>query len=186
MSLISKSANGIHLAGNLIGLTTGGAMENLNTQLPQHDSKDYQRDEVYQTLENFAEAIRGGDIKKIMSFYAEEVIAYDMMPPLEFTNKDKYQKSWEECFTSYFKFPVHFDYEKQKFAIEGDIAFTHALVHMSGESKSGEKMNSWMRNTTCLKKFGAKWLITHEHNSVPLDMNTTKGLMDLRPENLLH
>lgn len=161
-------------------------MENLTTQQPHYDHKTYQKDEVYQTLESFAEAIRKGDINHIMSFYADDVIAYDMMPPLEFTGKDKYQKSWQECFTSYFKFPVQFDYEKQKFAIEGDVAFTHALVHMSGEPKNEEKkVDMWMRNTTCLKKFGDKWLITHEHNSIPLD-NDMKGVTDLRPENLLH
>ncbi len=160
-------------------------MENLTNQLPQYDHKNYQRDEIYQTMESFAEAIREGDIKHIMSFYADDVIAYDMMPPLEFSGKDKYEKSWQECFTSYFKFPVNFDYEKQKFTIEGNVALTHALVHMSGESKDGEKMNMWMRNTTCLKKTGDKWLITHEHNSIPMDKEM-KGLVDLRPENYLH
>jgi len=160
-------------------------MENLTNQLPQYNHKNYQRDEVYQTMESFAEAIREGDIKHIMSFYSDEVVAYDMMPPLEFSGKDKYEKSWQECFTSYFKFPLNFDYEKQKFSIEGNVAFTHALVHMSGESKDGEKMDMWMRNTTCLKKSGDKWLIIHEHNSIPMD-NEMKGLTNLHPENYLH
>lgn len=161
-------------------------MENLNAQLPQYDRKTYQRDEVYQTLESFAEAIREGDIKNIMKFYSDDIIAFDMMPPLEFAGKEKYQKSWEECFTNYFKFPVNFDYERQKFTIEGTIAFTHTFVHMSGDPINGEeKVNIWMRNTTCLKKIGDKWLITHEHNSVPLN-NETKGMTDLHPENLLH
>lgn len=161
-------------------------MENLNTQLPKYNHKTYQRDEVYQTLESFAEAIREGDIKHIMSFYSDDIIAYDMMPPLEFAGIDKYQKSWQEFFINYFKFPVHFDYEKQKFSIDGNVAFTHALVHMSGEPQNGEKkVDMWMRNTTCLKKIGDKWLITHEHNSLPLDMEM-KGMPDLHPENLLH
>lgn len=162
-------------------------MENLNTQLPKYDHKTYQRDEVFQTLESFAEAIREGDIKHIMSFYSDDMISYDMMPPLEFTDKGKYQKIWEECFTSYFKFPIHFDYEKQKISVEGDVAFAHALVHMSGDPlKDGERIDMWMRNTTCLKKSGDKWQIVHEHNSVPLDKDSSKGLMELRPENLLH
>lgn len=160
-------------------------MDNTNTQLPHYDHNSYQRDEVFQTLESFAEAIREGNIEHIMSFYSDDIIAYDMMPPLEFSSKDKYKKSWLEYFINYFKFPVHFDYEKQKFSIDGDVAFTHALVHMSGEAKDGEMINMWMRNTTCLKKFGEKWLITHEHNSIPMDKDM-HGLSDLHPENLLH
>lgn len=161
-------------------------MENLNAQTPLYNHKTYQRYKVCQTLKSFAEVICKGDIKSIMEFYSDDIIAFDMMPPLEFTDKDKYQKSWQEYFTNYFKFPVHFDYEKQKFSIDGDVAFTHALVHMSGELKDGEeKVDMWMRNTTCLKKVNGKWLITHEHNSIPMD-NELKGLVNLHPENLLH
>lgn len=161
-------------------------MDNLTNQHLQYDQKIYPRDEVHQTLEKFAGAIREGDINHIMSFYSDDVIAYDMMPPLEFSGKDKYQKLWQEYFANYFKFPIHFDYEKQKITIEGDVAFTHALIHMSGEPKNEDKkMDMWIRNTTCFKKVGDKWLITHEHNSIPLD-NDMKGLANLHPENLLH
>ena len=161
-------------------------METFSTQELHHNLNTYLRDEVYQTLENFAEAIRIGNIEHIMSFYSDDVVAYDMMPPLEFTGKDNYQKSWEDCFSNQFKFPIHFDYEKQKISIEGNVAFTHALVHMIGEPQFGEnKLEMWMRNTTCLKKFGDKWLITHEHNSIPVD-SELKGLANLHPLNLLH
>ena len=161
-------------------------MDNLSNHEPYLDLKSHQKDEVYQTLENFAEAIRIGDLVHIMSFYSEDIVAYDMMPPLEFSDKDHYLKSWQECFSNQFKFPISYNYEKQKVYIEGDLCFTHALVYMAGEPENGEKkIEMWMRNTTCLKKFGDKWLITHEHNSIPVD-NELKGLANLHPINLLH
>ena len=161
-------------------------MESLSTHKPQYDQKVYQRDEVYQTLESFSEAVRNGDIDNIMSYYSDDVIAYDMMPPLEFIGKEHYQKSWQDYFSNQLKFPIQFNYEKQKIFINGDLSFTHALVHMVGEPENGEKkIEMWMRNTTCFKKFGDKWLITHEHNSIPIDKEL-KGLADLHPVNLLH
>ena len=161
-------------------------MESSTIHEPYFEKKSYPEDEVHQTLENFAIAVSEGDVDQIMSFYSEDIIAYDMMPPLEFVGKDNYQKSWQECFSKRFKFPIEFNYEKQKIYIEGDVCFTHALVHMAGEPETGEeKLVMWMRNTTCLKKIGKKWLIIHEHNSIPID-NELKGLANLHPVNLLH
>ena len=161
-------------------------MESLLNHEPYFDSKSHQKHEVHQTLESFAEAIRIGDVNQIMSFYSEDIVAYDMMPPLEFSGKDQYLKSWQECFSNQFKFPIEFNYEKQKIYIEDNICFTHALIYMAGEPENGEKkLEMWMRNTTCLKKIGDKRLITHEHNSIPID-NDLKGLPNLHPINLLH
>ncbi len=161
-------------------------MENSTIHEAHNDHNSYLKDEVLQTLNNFAKAISIGEVSHIMSFYSDDVIAYDMMPPLEFTGKDHYQRSWQECFSAQFKFPIQFNYEKQIICVADDMCFTHALVHMAGQLENEEdKLEMWMRNTTCLKKFGNKWLITHEHNSIPVD-NELKGLGNLHPVNLLH
>ena len=133
-------------------------------------------------LNEFATAIRSGDSARIMSFYAEDIVAFDMMPPLEFKSKSAYQKeAWEDCFTRFFEFPVDFEYHDLRVHADGDVAFAHSLVHMKGRAKSGETMESWLRNTTCLQRMDGHWQITHEHNSVPLDKATGNGLMDLAP-----
>lgn len=138
--------------------------------------------EVQEVFNSFAQAIKEGDLDGIMSFYSDEIVAYDMMPPLEYTSKKTYRESWKKCFTDYFKFPVQFSYENQKISVSGDLAFANGFVHLNARSKDGEQMESWLRNTTCLKKFDGSWMITCEHQSVPLDENTMKGLMDLKPE----
>jgi uncharacterized protein (TIGR02246 family) len=133
-------------------------------------------------LNEFAEAIRSGDATRILSFYSDDVVAFDMMPPLQFKSKSAYQtQAWEECFTNFFEFPVDFEYHDLRVHADGDVAFSHSLVHMKGKAKSGEVMESWLRNTTCLQRMDGHWQITHEHNSVPLDKETGAGLMDLAP-----
>jgi ketosteroid isomerase-like protein len=52
--------------------------------------------------------------------------------------------------------------------------------------KDGEKMDLWMRSTMCFKNISGKWLITHEQYSVPVDFESGKALMNLKPEKMLN
>ena len=64
----------------------------------------------------------------------------------------------------------------------GEIAFSNGLVHFVGHTHDGVLMDNWIRDTACLKKFNSSWLITNVHQSVPLDENTMKGLLNLKPD----
>jgi ketosteroid isomerase-like protein len=46
---------------------------------------------------------------------------------------------------------------------------------------NGKKEDMWVRATLCFRKIEGKWLITHEHDSEPFDMQTFKALLDLKP-----
>ncbi len=157
-------------------------MEQQNYQTFELNPHQYEQNDVAQTLTDFSEAIRNGNIHTIMSFYEEEIRAFDMMPPLSINNKLAYQKNWEECFTNFFQFPVNYSYIEPKIEMSGNLAVVHSLIHMSGDSIHGENMDCWLRSTMILKKHGVQWLISHEHNSTPLDPETGKGLMNLSPD----
>ncbi len=139
------------------------------------------REDVSTFLEGFAEAIRNGNIEKIMSYYSKDIVAFDMMPPLSFQSIHKYKENWEKCFTEFFSFPVNYSYEDLKIDVSGDLAVARAFIHMNGDSIHGENMDAWLRTTLELKKIDGRWLIFHEHNSVPLDEVTMKGMMNLSP-----
>lgn len=161
-------------------------MERETTKLTSSSKVATHDRDVRTHLVKFAAAIRGGNIEEIMSFYAPDIVAFDMMPPLEFRGLASYRKTWEDCFTNYFEFPVEFEFVEQQIFVEGDVAFTYALIHTRGTGKDGRVLESWIRNTSCLRKFDGSWLISHEHNSVPLESETGKGLMNLKPYGLAH
>lgn len=167
-------------------------MEQTPTRLSQgakteSDFRSGSETEIQHFLNDFAAAIRGGNTKEIMSFYADDIVTFDMMPPLQFTDrKELEQKSWNECFTNYFKFPVQYDYSQTRIFADGDVAFLSALVHFVGTSKGlGEEMENWLRCTMGLRRLNGKWLIAHDHHSVPVDDNLM-ALMDLQPEKPIH
>jgi ketosteroid isomerase-like protein len=39
----------------------------------------------------------------------------------------------------------------------------------------------WVRATLCLRRIDDKWMIAHEHQSVPFDVETGKASLDLKP-----
>lgn len=143
--------------------------------------------QVRDFVEQFAAVIREGRLERIMSFYSGELVAFDMMPPIQFNSAAEYRQiAWKECFTDYFHFPVQYEYRDQEFEVVDDLAIMHALVHMSGRSKKGEDIEAWLRTTLVIKRIDDEWLITHEHNSAPADPETGQVLMNLQPSRSTH
>ncbi|MBC7458402.1 MAG: nuclear transport factor 2 family protein [Bdellovibrionaceae bacterium] len=138
--------------------------------------------DVRQKIEAFLKAVRHGQLDAITSFYSDKIVAYDMMPPLKFTDLKNYKESaWKQYFTDTFNFPIVYDYKEDSFKVFGDSALMYGEIHMIGTFKAGgEKTECRLRNTTFFQKLDGEWKIVHEHNSVPLDSNM-KGLMNLKP-----
>lgn len=141
--------------------------------------------EVRQLMEEFADAIRSGKINEIMSFYDPSLVAFDIAPPLRFTNAADYRKNWENMFTTMFEFPVNYEFNEEKILASGDLAVFHALIHTQGAFKNpppeqDKNMEAWIRYSCCLKKANNRWRIYHEHCSVPV-AEDGKALMNLKP-----
>ena len=50
-----------------------------------------------------------------------------------------------------------------------EVAFCHSLNRISGARTTGEDTDVWVRATVGLRRTGGRWMITHEHVSVPFD-----------------
>ena len=150
-------------------------------------TSDNNEQQIRQLLSEFREAAMARDIDKVMSFYSPEVIAFDIVPPLQFKGREAYRKSWEEAFNSCKDDPANINETIElRVTVNDDLAFCHAINHNVMVSNEGKKMEMWMRSTHCLQKINDKWLITHEQFSVPVDFENQKPLFDLKPETNLH
>ena len=134
---------------------------------------------------DFSEAIKSKDIEKIMSFYTPDVVAFDIVPPLQFVGRDAFQKSWERFAREMKSVDVH-EVQDLKITVSGDVAFAHGLVHIVGTTQSGETMDSWMHLTDGFRKINGRWLVAHEQISMPIDMKSGKARWDLKPEASVH
>lgn len=142
--------------------------------------------EIRQLLEEFADSVRSGKLDDIMSFYDPNLVAFDIAPPLRFTNAQDYKKNWETMFTTKMQFPVNYEFSEEKINVSGDLGIFHGLIHMKGsikEPQQGEpnEVDCWGRYTCVLKKANHRWRISHEHFSVPI-AEDGKALMSLKPD----
>jgi uncharacterized protein (TIGR02246 family) len=136
--------------------------------------------QIRELVDNWVKAVRAKDINEIMSFYSEDILLFDIMPPLEHRGTSAHRKNWEGCFP-YFPGPIDYEIRDLSISAGSDVAFSHSLNRMSGTMTNGEKVDFWMRATVCYKKIDGKWMVAHEHVSVPIDMESDKALFDLKP-----
>jgi len=138
--------------------------------------------EIRQLQDQWTKAFRMKDINGIMSVYetGNNLIAYDIVPPLQYAGFDAYKKDYEDFLD---QFQSALDVEMRNVSIiAGDtVAFSRGLERISGTLKGGEKFDSWIRFTQCYRKTHGRWLAVHDHISVPVDFASGKALLDLKP-----
>lgn len=131
-------------------------------------------------LDNAIRALHDKNIEDVMSLYAQEVVTFDIVPPLQYIGADALRKLWEELF-SVVQGPVNYEIHNLSITVGADIAFTHSLNRISGTMNNGRKTDLWLRWTACFRKIDGKWLIVHHQNSVPADLEHGKAVVDLKP-----
>jgi len=130
----------------------------------------------------WAKAFEAYDIDGIMSVYApgDAVIAYDVVPPLQYKGADAYRKNYLE-FLGQYDDPIHVEHRDMRIFSSDDVGFIHALERFTGRLKNGQQSDLWLRATSGVLKTNGKWLIVHDHISVPIDFDNGKALLDLKP-----
>jgi ketosteroid isomerase-like protein len=135
---------------------------------------------IRQRVEQLVEAVRMKDVEGAMSVYAQDVVAFDIVPPLLTVGADAYRKRWQETFAG-FAGPIDYEVRDLQITTTGDLAFLHSLNHIKGTLLSGQSTDVWLRWTACWRLVGGAWLIAHLHASVPADMAGGRAVLDLQP-----
>lgn len=145
------------------------------------DDRAIQEAAVRELMDGWARAIRAKDVNEVMSHYAPDMVSFDLAPPLQFRGAEVYRKSVAEWFLT-FRGPVGYEICDLSIAAHDEVAFCHSLNRISGARTNGEETDVWVRATVCFRRIAGKWTITHEHLSVPFEMEPPyKASLDLEP-----
>ena len=152
----------------------------MRTQTADEPSLDEIR--ITELLDAFTAALRAKDARAAIACYAEDVVAYDLAPPLRVEGaamRDAgYLQHWFDGWAS----PIVSKGHDLQIAVGGDVAYAHGLRHMTGTKKDGEKVALWFRATAGFRRERDQWKIAHMHNSVPFGMDGSgRALLDLKP-----
>ena len=112
-----------------------------------------------------AQALRAKDIDALMAHYARDVVAFDLMP-LQCQGVDAYRKNFEAWFASV-QGPIDYEIRDLRITVREGVALCHYLGRIKGTRATGEQADYRVRVTAGFQKMNGRWLIFHEHVSVP-------------------
>lgn len=132
---------------------------------PHSGSADSQ---IKALIEAWADAVRRHDMAGILAHHDQDLVMFDVPPPLQSRGMDEYQKTWD-LFFKYHKPSQAFDIEELMITAGADVAFAVAIMRCGSSTGGGppEKDGFLFRLTIGLRKAEGDWRIAHEHHSVP-------------------
>jgi ketosteroid isomerase-like protein len=136
--------------------------------------------EIRRQVDMIAQGLQAKDPGGLKNLYATDIVSFDIEPPLQSVGMEAKLKNWEPVF-AFFE-SVTYDVRELTLTVGDDVAFGHAFARLSGTLKDGTAVSGmWVRVTYCFRKIDGTWLITHDQVSVPLDIASGKGAVDLEP-----
>lgn len=139
------------------------------------------KEQIRTVIEERIAAMRDKDAARAVAALAEDVVAFEMVPPLALPPGAARDAEGLAAWMSGFH---EIDIEVRDLAIEadGEVGFAHALHHLKGTRAGGRPVSLWMRSTLCFRREGPEWKIAHAHTSVPFHMDGSfRAAVDLAP-----
>jgi len=135
---------------------------------------------IRQQVDKIVEGLRAKDLDGLRQLYATDVVSFDVEPPLQHVGIDAKLKNWSNVF-AFFE-SVTYEIRDLTLTTGVDVAFGHAFARLSGTLKNGTATSGmWVRVTYCFRKIDGTWVIAHDQVSVPLDIASGRGVIDLEP-----
>ncbi|NUW46855.1 nuclear transport factor 2 family protein [Nonomuraea rhodomycinica] len=136
--------------------------------------------EIRRLIGKIVEGLQDKDLEGLRRLYATDIVSFDIEPPLQHVGVEAKLKNWAPVFAFFEQ--VRYEVRDLTLTVGDDLAFGHAFARLSGTLKNGTATSGmWVRVTYCLRKIEGTWLIAHDQVSVPLDIASGKGVVDLQP-----
>lgn len=116
--------------------------------------------EIRTLIESWAKAVREGDMGDVLAGHADDIVMFDVPPPVQSRGIDEYTKTWELFFAHSPGGEGAFDLKEVKITASESVAFCHALIAI---------FETTCRLTMGFVKSGGQWTIVHEHHSYPIE-----------------
>ncbi|WP_328477816.1 nuclear transport factor 2 family protein [Actinoplanes sp. NBC_00393] len=129
--------------------------------------------EIREVIERKAALLETGDAKAILSYYTPTFVEYNLAPPLRQPG-DARDPGKLEAWMATFEAPPRREVTQLEITVDGDVAFATSIDCLSAVPRgSTEGFRLWFRVTLGLRRVDGRWLVVHEHESVPFEMDGT-------------
>ena len=143
-----------------------------------HTQYEIDEAEIRQLVETIVDGLRTRDLDALRRPYSTDIVSFDIDPPLQHVGIDAKLKNWANVFAVFED--VGYEVRELTTTVGDAVAFGHAFARLSGRLPDGTAVpGMWVRVTYGFRKVDGTWLITHDQVSVPLDVRSGKGVVDL-------
>lgn len=144
------------------------------------NSKTPDEAQIRALIDDRAKAVRDKNVDEVISSIAADIVSFDVVNPFQQTGSDASRRRAEDWFSS---FEGRIGYEIRDLSITAghNVAFSYCLSHVSATRTDGGQLDMWWRTTVCFRKIDEKWMVTHEHHSVPFNVESGKASLDFKP-----
>jgi ketosteroid isomerase-like protein len=137
-------------------------------------------DEIRELIERRAEALRSKQAADFLSCHADDMVKFDLAPPLRSVGPAALDKQKLEAWLASWDGRIGYENSELEVAASANLAFCHALLRVSGVKTDGTRHDIWTRQTLGLRKRNGAWTIVHDHISVPFHMDgSVRAAIDL-------
>lgn len=143
------------------------------------DGKMRDEAEIRRLIEDWRKALHAKDAEALTARHAPDILSYDLAPPLMTRGPDvSGLKAWLATWAG----PIDGEVHDLSIKTGDDLAFSTSLNRMRGTKTDGARINLWFRATVGYRKIGGRWMVVHEHVSVPFYMDgSQRAALDLKP-----
>lgn len=137
--------------------------------------------ELRDLVDERVRAVRERDAATLLAWPADDVVTFDVVPPLNSRGTEATAAHLREWFDGY-DGPIDYAVRDVQVTAEGDLGFCSFVYHVGGTLKSGDEVDMWVRATLGCRRIEGRWRIVHDHESVPFDPATGQALLGLEPQ----
>ncbi|MFI7636880.1 YybH family protein [Nonomuraea sp. NPDC049400] len=136
--------------------------------------------EIRGQIDKIVAGLRAKDLEGLKQAYSTDIVSFDIESPLQDVGIEAKLKNWAKVFTLFES--VNYEIRDLTVTAGDEVAFGHAFGRLSGKLKGGPVTTGmWVRVTFGFRKIDGTWRITHDQVSVPLDVQSGKGMTGLEP-----
>jgi uncharacterized protein (TIGR02246 family) len=125
--------------------------------------------QIRSLIESWARAVRAKDIEGVLAHHADDIVMFDVPPPVVVEGIQAYRETWPTFFKWQRDAQDSFDIMALDITAGNDVAFATAVLRCGSRAALEKDDTPRLRLTIGLRKDNDRWQIAHEHHSFPLE-----------------
>lgn len=139
-------------------------------------SSDPGADGIRELLDSRITAVKAKDIDALGSLLSSDLESFNVLPPHRAAGRQpalETARAWFDGYASEIGYDVH----DLSVTASGDVGFASFLYRVTGTLHGGAEVDMWVRATLGYERHDGRWIVTHDHESVPWDPETGQGVL---------